>query len=288
MTTLLRRASLLVLVALLVVPVALGATASRKRPRAAGATRAKAAPAAAVPVPAVAVAVPYDSTLGDSIREARLFMAWHAPYGTPGATANLDLSCRDTTGEDTLYLSFETGRTLEGFYGIATRLRFHPMEGDTLGPFWQFGARGVNVGGIKVQLDADGSFPCAQPWNRLGYGNLNYQFDPAVGEVQLVYAIPLQQTTPVSATTRYCMARLIVEHRRCRLGGARQPVCVEWFEAFYSGGGRDLQITAGDRFVSINSPDGGVCTPYRRAGRVRAWTPKTPLTAPPDTTPWLR
>ncbi len=278
----LRRAVVLALLAALAASVALGAVAPRKRSsRPPSAARAR-TPAAGTLSPLGRTA-DYDSTLGDSIREPRVFMAWHAPYGTRRAMPNLQLSCRDTVGEDTLFLSFETGRNLEGFYGVAGRLRFHPAHGETLGPFWQFQPGGANVGGIKAQIGLDPSLPCAQPWIRPGVGNLAFKYTPGFADLRYVYAVAVGQTSPVSAETRYCLARVIVDRRHCRLAGARQPVCVEWIESLYSGGGRDLAITQGERFVTINSPDGSVCVPYRRAGKVPSWVPKTAKPALPDT-----
>jgi hypothetical protein len=282
MRTLLRRAAALALLTAMIVPAALGAAPARKRARPAAAPRAATAAPGRSLVP-LGTSAAYDSTLGDSIAEPRLFMAWHAPYGMPGASSNLQLGCRDTVGEDTLYLSFETGRNLEGFYGVSGWLRFHPAEGDTLGPFWHFGPGGTNLGSVRAQLDPDGSFPCSQPWNRSGFGNLAFKNGGMVGEMRFVYAVPVGQTVPVSATQRFCMARIILAHRRCHLAGSDQPVCLEWFDAQYSGGGRDLPIKLGERLVTINSPDGRVSLPYRRTGKVPAWAPRTPKSgAGPD------
>jgi hypothetical protein len=216
----------------------------------------------------------FDSTEGDSIAEPLLFMAWHAPYGSPRARADLDLTCRDTSVVDTLYLSFETGRDLPGFYGMSAKLRFHPVEGDTLGAFWHFGREGDNPAGVKIQLDPDGTFPCSQPWIRPGLGAPAFDYTPWSSQLSFIYAVSAGEQAPVSARTRYCFARVLLDRRLCHLAGSRQPVCIEWVDAFYSGGGRDLPIERGPgRYVTVNSPDGSVCAPYRRLLKPGLWTP---------------
>jgi hypothetical protein len=228
---------------------------------------------------------PYDSTLGDSLSEGQLFMAWHAPYGMPGARSDLAFTCDDTSRVDTLYLSFETGRELPQFVALFGRLYLHPAFGESLGTHWRYGRGDPNNGGLLIQMDPDGTFPCSQPWLRPGMGAPRYEFAPSLGELQIIYAIPLGEGGPVKADQRYCFARLLFKRWRCQLAGARQPLCIEWFEGQYSGGGRDLGITHGSgRFVSINSPDGSVCTPYRRTHKPPLWQPPLPV-APPATVP---
>lgn len=227
--------------------------------------------AMAVPAPAKAV---FDTTEGDSFADPQLYLAWKAPHGMPGARANLNLTCGDSTEVDTLYLTFETGRDLPGFYGVSAKLRLHPADGDSLGLFWSFGRDGANPGALKIQLDPDGTFPCSQPWVRPGLGAPFFEFHPWVGELSFVYAVPLGQAAPISGRTRYCLARVLLDQRRCHLPGVRQPVCIEWAEAFYSGGGRDIPIKHGSaRFVTLNSPDGSVCEPYFRVTKPIIWTP---------------
>jgi hypothetical protein len=209
---------------------------------------------------------------------ARLYLAWRAPYGMPGARRNLDLSCADTTKVDTLYLSFETGMDSEHFYAMFARLSFRSASGDTLGEFWHFGRKGVNREGLKIQFDPDGTFPCSQPWNRAGTGSPTLYHRAEGTLLDLLYAVSLQDAAPTSGRTRYCYARLLLDRRQCRLEGSRQPVCIEWEQARYSIGGGDIFITGGpEALVSVNSPDSSVCAPLRSAARVRAWWPRWQL-----------
>jgi hypothetical protein len=208
----------------------------------------------------------------------RLYLAWNAPYGTPGARRNLDLTCADTSKVDTLFLSFETGADSEHFYAMFARISFRAAPGDTLGDFWYFGRKGVNREGLKIQFDPDGTFPCSQPWNRTGSGSPALYHRPEGTLLDLLYAVSLPDAVPSSGRTRYCYARLLLDRKRCSLAGSRQPVCIEWEQARYSIGAGDIFITGdSEALVSVNSPDSSVCAPLRSAARVRAWWPHWPL-----------
>ena len=217
----------------------------------------------------------YDTTRGDSVSESHLYMAWGAPWGMPGARSNLNLSCRDTNAVDTLYLSFETGRDVPRFYVMMAYLDILPAAGDSLGAFWDFSHNGANKGGLKIQVDPDGTFPCPQPFVRPGMGIPRYDFEPAHGRLFVAYAVRLENPAPVLASTRYCFARLLLDRRRCSLPGASQPVCIEWERAEYTPNTKaDVAISRGaERFVSLNSPAGKVCAPYRAIGRPHVWLP---------------
>jgi hypothetical protein len=217
---------------------------------------------------------PYDSTRGDSVGEAVLYLSWGAPWGMPGARRNIMVSCDDTARVDTLYLSLETGRDLPRLVAMFGRIAFHPVAGDSLGAFWGFGQGGANRGGLLVQMDADGTFPCGQPWLYPGMGGTMYEVAGGTGELLVIYAVEPEDGAPIAGRTRYCFARLLLRHQHCRLEGAKQPVCVEWREAGYSGGGADLLVRRGaERFVSVNSPDCAVCGPYRHRLDVSPWRP---------------
>jgi len=228
----------------------------------------------------------FDSTMGDSVREPRLYLSWGAPHGMPGARADVDFACRDTNEVDTLYLSFETGRDLPRFYGMIGYLNILPAAGDSLGAFWDYSSEGGNRGGLKIQADPDGTFPCSQPFLRQGMAVPYCEFRPSKERIFFGYAVKLQDPGPVMADTRYCFARLLFAQKRCRLPGASQPVCIEWEKAEYSPGGKPLFITRGpERFASVNSPEGSVCAPHRAFGKPPVWLPRPASpAAPPDST----
>jgi hypothetical protein len=215
--------------------------------------------------------------LADSLAGPRLYLAWGAPHGMPGARAHLDLSHADTCAVDTLFLSFETGGDGPSFHGMFGKLYFHPAFGESLGGFWDFGPGGANRGQLTIQFDPDGTFPCAQPWNRPGMGHVAYEFQPAVGRLDLFYVVSAEDALPVSGRTRYCFARVLLDRRLAHLPGRDQRVCIGWEEARFNMGGDDITVTRGPgRFVSASSPDGSVCVPYRRAPKPEVWTPPPP------------
>jgi hypothetical protein len=147
---------------------------------------------------------------------------------------------------------------------VGAMLRFHPAFGESLGVHWFYGQDGANPGSLKMEFDPDGTFPCSQPWIRQGILAPGFEYHPWGVELTFVYAVTPDDAAPISGRTRYCCARILFRHKRCRLPGASQPVCIEWVYLYYSGGGQDFPIKRGPgRFVSLNSPDGRVCLPYR-------------------------
>jgi hypothetical protein len=271
------RDSLFLLVATALVAAGpLGATATQ-----ATKTGTRARPTTARPGTAAA-AHPASAASANTPVEPRLYLAWGAPYGMPGARRNLDFTCTDTSKVDTLYLSFETGADTEHFYAMFARLSFRSAPGDTLGDFWYFGRKGVNRDGLKIQFDPDGTFPCSQPWNRAGMGSPTIYHRAEGTRLDLFYAVSLENAIPSSGRTRYCYARLLLDRKQCRLAGSRQPVCIEWEQARYSIRDRDIFITGdSEGLVTVNSPDSSVCAPLRSAARVRAWWPRWQLPPKP-------
>jgi hypothetical protein len=211
----------------------------------------------------------------DSFAPPQIFMAWHAPHGMPGATDTLTFAPGDSTRVDTLYLSFETGRDIRKFIGMWARLVFHPAEGDTLGEYWRFASGEANQGNLQLQFDPDGTFPCAQPWIRAGAAFPKYEFDPHAGVLELFYVnLNLPSIVAVDGRVRYCYARVMFVQKRADLAGARQPVCIEWTRAVFSAGRDDAVAERGPaRCVSVNSPGGGVCAPFRRDRGPSPWLP---------------
>jgi hypothetical protein len=233
------------------------------------------------PAKRIAAPVPQPDSSGQVIYgEPQLYMAWRAPYGTPGATDTLSVPYDDTTRVDTLYLSFETGRDAPHFYGAYARVYFHPPTGDTLSTYWHWGRGWWNQGNLRVEYDPDGTWPGPQAWVNRGQGAALFDFGESAhsGRLDLVYAVRDDQTAPVQAHTRYCFARVMLRQKKCTLPGAHQPVCIEWMQARLSFGQGDVYATHGPgRFVSANSPSGDVCEPYRRTPMPGSWHPKGPV-----------
>jgi len=227
----------------------------------------------------VGEAAAFDSTAGDSFAAPHLFLAWGAPRGLPGGRGDATFAGRDTGEVDTLYLSFETGRDLPRFRGISALITFHPEPGETLASCWDHRATGANPTGLGIQMDPAGDFPCAQPWVWPGAGATACDYEPGAGSLRLGYSVSATSAVPISGSTRYCLARLLFFHGH-RLPGADRPVCVEWTEAHYSGGGAWFSIAGGpDCFATVNSPGGSACASCSRpagSGVGRAARPTGP------------
>jgi len=229
-----------------------------------------------------------ESLVYDSLGPSQLYLSWRAPYGMPGASDTMTFDPADSTRVDTLFLSFETGADGPDFLGMMARLYFHPAPGESLGRYWRFNQRDWNALGLAVEFDPDGTFPCPQPWVVNGMGYPSYEFDAAGSKFDLYYVMQrLQDANAVSARTRYCFGRLLFRQKHVRrLDGATQPVCIEWAEAKYHLNGRDRIARLGpQRFVSVNSPDGRVTLPYRRAVRPAPWVPAQNRSLPPRQPP---
>lgn len=252
-----------------VVPVARPRAAAPAVPRVTA--TAVAAPSARVP----ADSADFESAAGDSFAPPQLFLAWHAPYGTPGATDTISFGIGDSTRTDTLYMSFETGRNTREFLGMLARLYFHPAFGDTLGTYWRYDYGSPNYRNVEIQFDPDGTFPCPQPWIRNGIGMPEFEFDPGGAKLELFYGVArTEDAIQVDGSVRYCFARVMFRQRQWNLPGARQPICLEWSYARLPAGQEDTIARRGaGRCVSMNSPDGSVCRPYRTNPGPAHWTP---------------
>jgi hypothetical protein len=240
--------------------------------RAAGAHSATGTPAAE-PGPRDSAA--FDSTASDSFAPPQLYLSWRAPYGMPGATDTISFGTGDSNRVDTLYMSFETGRSGPEFLGVFARLYLHPAFGDTLGTYWHYGYGAWNYRNVAIEFDPDGSFPCPQPWIHNGMGFPDFDFNASGAKLDLYYVITrLQDAIPVDGHVRYCFARVMFRQKQWHLPGATQPVCLEWALGRFSVGRRDVVARRGaQRCVSINSPDGSVCLPYRRDSAPPNWVP---------------
>jgi hypothetical protein len=52
-------------------------------------------------------------------------------------------------------------------------------------------------------------------------------------------------------------------------------VCIEWSTATLSFTyGVEVEVTRGERFATLNSPDGAVCAPFRGRKPPAVWKPK--------------
>lgn len=208
-----------------------------------------------------------------------MFLSWNAPYGLPGASDAISVSCDDTTRVDTLYMTFDPGEDVANLLAVDATLTFRAAPGDSLGPFWDMARSGANPWNLRLEFDEPPP-GCPSPWPVSGSADLSYRLRKDAGELNLSYFVPASQSGPVAGGSRYFYARVMIRLRRGYLKGCGQPVCIELSRLLVGlrEGGRP--ITAGERFVSWNSPGGKVCADYRKRG-VMPW----PVAggAPPDT-----
>ena len=210
------------------------------------------------------------SAVAGPIRGPRIHLSWGAPYGSPRAREDVELTCGDTSLVDTLYMCLVPEENLERFNGVWGHILFHPRLGDTLRAFWDFRHEGANPGSLKVQFDPDSTFPGPRPWAHNGGGGVSYEFGRAVGTLLMGYAVQPEDAAPVQRGTQYVLGRILLEHRRCDLPGARQPVCIDWEEARYDDGYPPVYVVSRSpgSCVSVNSPDGRVRALYEDSRRL--------------------
>ena len=205
-----------------------------------------------------------------------LYLAWHAPYGTPHASDTLALACGDTARVDTLFLSFEVPRPLPTLTSMRGVLYFHPEPGDTLRNFWFFKSGWANGGNMLIDFDPYPGRPCAAPWMVEGEALLTYDHRSGRGRLDLSYATPAEFAQGLEAGVRYCFARVRILHRQPGLEGCTQRVCVEWGGARLGfATGRELEIPAGgSRFVGWNADPGRFWSGPRGLPLTRPWQPR--------------
>ena len=185
---------------------------------------------------------------------ARLYLTWRAPYGQPRATENIMASCGDSTRVDTLWMTFDPGKSVPGFLGMTGFLDIHPFPGDTLDAYWNFG-EGLKVRRLRVQLDPDSVPGMRHAWASKGAGGYGYYHSPTLGSVRMVQAVPMQTAGPIEPGL-YAMARVLIP-RPASSGPCGRPVCIERRSSSIAFSETDdAQVTRGQRFVSWNATSG--------------------------------
>ena len=208
--------------------------------------------------------------------EPRLYLAWHAPYGTTRATEALSARCGDG-GTDTLYLTFETGVDTTQFCGIEGTVFFRAPVGDSLNAYWNALQNEVQV------LFASDSIPgCTRPWR--GSMSMSFSFydhTRGSGRLQLSHVRPPAHPVAVRDSLQYFYARVLIPHPPAGLPRCDQPICIEWAQAqFLMDVTAQSSVMAGKQgrpFVSMNSRRGEACAPFKPefpAKKPAAWQPK--------------
>jgi hypothetical protein len=216
-----------------------------------------------------------DTTAG-ARRPPELFLAWRAPFGTPGALRDVALRGGEAARPETLYLSFDPGRDSETFYGLDATLLFRVPIGDTLGSLWRFGGGSMNRRNVQIEFPtAESAWGCERPFASPGFGAPSYRYGPESGDLQLIFAVPTEQAAPIRTGRRYCFGRVIFPAGSTMDDRDGQAVCIEWVKADFSfaleGDGTSVLGRPVERFVAVNSPGAKVCASFR--GAPDTWAP---------------
>jgi hypothetical protein len=210
---------------------------------------------------------------------ARIYLTWHAPYGQPGATDQLNSACGDTTARDTLYMCIDTGNDADKFQSFTATLYFWAAPGDSLDPHWLFG-EGQKIERLQVEY-APRDIPGVEPaWPASAYAASGYSSSKASGKLRLIAAGADGVGWPLKGGQTYVAARLLVPRPPAKSRSCERSVCIEWSLALFGlGSGRLPEIHAGERFVSWNSKGGKACATMRSFAAPAPWRP--PKAPPP-------
>lgn len=227
------------------------------------------------------VALAFPPRAGAEGLPGRVFLSWHAPYGTPGASDFLNFVPGDTTRVDTLFVCAETDSDSKSVYGYNALFYFHSTGADTLREFWRMGSpAGIDSAGSHLQREdstgvspigkanvdtpylglvcnADPQLVVPAPWPRGNSISLfRYDWYRSSGRLRILFVVPANKLFSVQAGRRYCWGRILLRRPPAEVSSARQPVCVELnsMTVIY-GPGLQHEIARGERWVAVNSRD---------------------------------
>jgi len=206
-----------------------------------------------------------------------LFISWHAPPGYPGASDTLVTACDDSTRIDTLFVGFSLSRALPQVQAVSAVLYFHPLDGDTLGPFWFFKRGWPNQGNMLIELHPSHGFVCPTPWAKDGAGSVAYDHRSGRGRLDLIYGVNEADAKAVGRDQPLCFAMVLIHHRRLELAGCSQPVCVEFASAkIRYQDDREIEVTGGElSFLPWNAGGREEARSRIRHSVVKPWQPKS-------------
>ena len=220
-------------------------------------------------VPAMAIRAAAES----EPEKPSIYLTWQAPFGQPRAADTLSADC-DSTHADTLWLSFDPGHASPTFLAVSADIVFHPAVGDTLGPFWG-GDDEAAKRWIKVESEPNPGLGYPMPYRTNGSGGWLFKRDGRNALIRWIYATPYGNAVGITRQI-FVAARIIMRHTPALAQRCQQPICIEWAESeitYDIGPARNFVHSGPNRFVSLNSPGGAVCEPYRRAARLHGWKP---------------
>jgi len=201
--------------------------------------------------------------------DSRIHLSWRDAYGQPRAVDNIAMTC-DSTLQDTLFLTMESGKDSPTFNGFTATLYFRAPQGDSLAPAWRISEK-QNPDWVTVLFDTEHNATVAAPWER-GQGLNAWKYDATRGSGRMRLMFGTGQTGSVKKDQRYVLARVLIQHPGAK-AACTQPICVEWQTSTLSFNfGDEADVNQGARFVSWNGR--GACDPFLPARGPAPWKPK--------------
>jgi len=255
------------LLALLTVALPLGAVAAT-------AVTGTAHPKTRTARPARASAPAKHSVMLPAPHEPRFYLSWNAPWGTPRATAAITAPCGDSTVVDTLYLSFDPGKDAPAFVGASATLSIEAAQGSELPERWKRGTATASPVRVTFESDPDRGF--LTPWSAQGAGAPHYDVVGDRGRLRLIYAIAPNTGPGAEGGKLSGFGRVLVRRSPAGADGCATPLCIEVTGGELAYGYDEAHnVEAGERRVTINSPDGTVCAPTKSPFGAQPWKPHT-------------
>ncbi len=195
----------------------------------------------------------------------RIYLAWGAPWGMPGARDHIAPACGDTAAFDTLYLSMDPVTTRPQFVGWLATLYFKSATGDSLRPHWRYSSGGPGRSPMRNEVaDARTRMPGPQPWGELqafGGGYLDHSASSA--RLRMVAAVDVLKAPVLLGGRRYTLARVLVRRPASAEDGCGVPMCVELatLQCTFSASqdGQEPVSNRGERFVRYQDEAGAAC-----------------------------
>lgn len=204
--------------------------------------------------------------------EPALYLSWNAPWGMPRAAASIAAPCGDSTATDTLYLCFDPGKDAPGFVAATAVLFFEAAPGSELPARWAQGTATAPPVRVTFASDPDRGF--VTPWSAQGAGQPFYDVVGGRGRLRLIYAIAANTGPGVRAGTLSGIARVLVPRAPADADGCAAPLCVEWAGGSLAYSRDDERpVKNGERWVTMNSPDGTACNRTHSPFRAETWNP---------------
>jgi hypothetical protein len=169
-----------------------------------------------------------------------LFLTWGdcALNGVGSPTASF--LCNDESGEETLYLAFTLGSSVDQILGMEAVVDLQTQT-DPLPDWWHFESAGplhptpgCRLGSLNASRDFSGNATCVDPWVGTTGGALVQDYapgDPRAGtnqaRIRATASVLSGSALALDATHQYYAIRLTIDHARTlSCAGCPSPACL--------------------------------------------------------------